>query len=192
MRDMRNTFVSPYFAAGGMTAIYSGVTKTENKLGISRFFRAIHNRYRVSSVYDPYTVSILHLFPSDGASVCTRERQRTRETMRLGLQCLANRLSESYRFQRIASSSIQRSKTYNEQQKRAGIARAKQWKYKDKLHIPRKECSIRSLSLWPEYINFAMSRFLYTPSVYLVCTVKISSMSNTTGFIQLDIASGNI
>lgn len=43
--------------------------------------------------------------------------------MRLGLQCLANRLFESYRFQRIASSSIARSERYNGRQKRAGTVR---------------------------------------------------------------------
>jgi len=168
MRDMRNTFVSLYISQPGMTAIYSGVTKTENKLGISRFFRAIHNRYRVSSVYDTYTVPILSLSPQ-WASVCTRKRQRARETMRLGLQCLANRLSESYRFQRIASSNIQRPKRHNETAKNVRALRAKQWTYKDRLGAQpeRKECSIRSFAPRPEYINFAMSRFC----IHQACTL---------------------
>lgn len=151
-----------------ITPIYSGVTKTENKLGISRFFRTIHNRYRVSSVYNPYTVSILSLSPR-WTSVCMHERQRAQETMRLGLQCLANRLSESYRFQRIASSSIQRPKRYNEHTKLCGN-RVKQWKYKDRLRTLNWGRNILSaLLLWPEYINFAMSRFC----IHRVCTLCV-------------------
>lgn len=102
-----------------MVAIYSGVTKTENKFEISRFFHAIHNGHHVSRTCMTRIVSSLSLM----TNVCTRERQRARETMRLGLQCLANRLFESYRFQRIASLSIARSERHNGRQKRAGNAR---------------------------------------------------------------------
>lgn len=116
------------------------------------------------------------LFFANGRAFVYAKRQRARETMRFGLQCLANRLSESYRFQRIASSSIQRPKRYNEQQKRAGTA-CETMKIQ-RLRIPRKECSIRSFAPVRVY-QLCDESFLYTPSVYLVCTVKISSMSNT-------------
>lgn len=82
----------------------------------ARYITDTPRMYSASSLYEPVSFPFplsplcLSLFLCLMASVCTRERQRARETMRFELQCLANRLSESYRFQQIASSCIQRPK----------------------------------------------------------------------------------
>lgn len=58
-----------------MVAIYSGVTKTENKLEISRFFHAIHNGHHVSRTYDPYRFQSL----SDDERLYARKAACTRD-----------------------------------------------------------------------------------------------------------------
>lgn len=92
------------------------------KRKINLKYRAFSTRYITDTMCRERMTRIVSSL-SLMTNVCTRERQRARETMRLGLQCLANRLFESYRFQRIASSSIARSERYNGWQKRAGTAR---------------------------------------------------------------------
>lgn len=92
------------------------------KRKINLKYRAFSTRYITDTVCRERMTRIVSSL-SPMTNVCTRERQRARETMKLGLQCLANRLFESYRFQRIASLSIARSERYNGRQKRAGTAR---------------------------------------------------------------------
>jgi len=141
------------------------------KRKINLKYRAFSTRYITDTVCRERMTRIVSSL-SPMTNVCTRERQRARETMRLGLQCLANRLFESYRFQRIASSSIARSERYNSRQKRAGTV----WNngntktdHVTYIHTRKKRYFLPR----PKVRTRTIFRFL-SSSMRLVCTVKIS------------------
>lgn len=175
-RHVKHTF--PRISQPGMTTIYSGVTKTENKLGISCFFRAIHNRYtacRRCTTRIPFPFSV---FLPDGRAFVRAKGNVCERQWGLGynawqIDCL-NRIGFNELHRRASKG---RKGTTDGKIVRA--PRAKQWKYKDRLRAPRKEYSIRSFTRARVY-QLCDESFLYISNVYLVCTVKISSMSSST------------
>lgn len=132
------------------------------KRKINLKYRAFFTRYITDTMCRERMTRIVSSL-SLMTNVCTRERQRARETMRLGLQCLANRLFESYRFQRIASSSIARSERYNGRQKRAGAAWNNGNTKTEYMHTSEKKILFLSRSKSALLVQFCES---------CVCTVK--------------------
>jgi len=168
-------------------------TAARVKRKINWKYRAFSARYITDTTCrTTRIVSILSLT----ADVCTcgGRAARARKTMRLGLQCLANRLSESYRFQRIASASIQRESQKGEMDGKNVRAPRDNKNMEDSLRTPRKECMQRPFFRFDRYVYRLRSELLlYTHLLCFVWTVKISPMSNATmRFIQSDITSANI